>query len=60
MSRSRYPTDLTDEQWAIMEPFFARQPSAGKTGRPREYPVREIINGVFYVLRTGCTWDPGT
>ena len=57
MSRSRYPTDLTDQQWAIMEPFFAQQPTQGKTGRPREYPLREILNGIFYVLRTGGTGD---
>jgi putative transposase len=57
MSRSRYPTDLTDEQWAIMEPFFPEQPAQGRTGRPREYAYREIINGIFYVLRTGCSWD---
>ena len=56
MSRSRYPTDLTDQQWAIMEPSFAQQPTQGKTGRPREYPAPEIISGIFYVLRTGGTW----
>src|SRR5919199_2606268 len=57
MRERAYPTDLTDEQWALMEPFFAQQPTEGKTGRPREYPIREIIDGIFYVLRTGCTWD---
>ena len=57
MRERAYPTDLTDEQWALMAPFFAPQATEGKTGRPREYPIREIINGIFYVLRTGCTWD---
>jgi putative transposase len=57
MRERAYPTDLTDEQWTIMAPFFAQQATEGKTGRPREYPLREIINGIFYVLRTGCTWD---
>ena len=57
MARSRYPTDLTDEQWSILEPFFPAPKTEGRTGRPREYPHREIINGIFYVLRTGCTWD---
>ena len=62
MSRSassllRYPTDVTDEQWAIMEPLLPPQKTEGRTGRPREYAHREIVNGIFYVLRTGCTWD---
>lgn len=52
-----YPTDLTDEQWAIMEAFLPVAKTEGRTGRPREHSYREIINGIFYVLRTGCTWD---
>jgi putative transposase len=52
-----YPTDLTDEQWGIMEPFFPRAKVSGRTGRPRKYGYRQIVNGIFYVLRTGCTWD---
>lgn len=56
--RSRaYPTDLTDEQWAIMAPLLPQAKTEGRTGRPREYDYREIVNGIFYVLRTGCTWD---
>ncbi len=56
--RSRaYPTDLTDGQWAVMEPYLPVAKTEGRTGRPREYSYREIINGIFYVLRTGCTWD---
>jgi len=56
--RSRfYPTDLTDEQWAIMEPFLPEAKTEGRTGRPRQYCYRDIVNGIFYVLRTGCTWD---
>ena len=53
----RYPTDLTDEQWGIMEPFFPVPKQHGRTGRPRQYAYRQIVNGIFYVLRTGCTWD---
>lgn len=52
-----YPSDLTDEQWAVMEPFLPVAKTEGRTGRPREHSYREIINGIFYVLRTGCTWD---
>lgn len=55
--KPRYPTDLTDEQWAIMEPYFPCPKVSGRTGRPREYAYRQIINGVLYVLRTGCTWE---
>ena len=56
--RSRaYPTDLTDEQWAIMGPYLPAAKTEGRTGRPREYSYREIIDGIFYVLRTGCAWD---
>ena len=57
MERRLYPTDLTDEQWAIIEPFLPQPKTQGRTGRPREYSYRELINGIFYVLRTGCTWD---
>ena len=57
MRERAYPTDLTDEQWAIIEPFLVHEPPPGKSGRPRLHPLRDIINGIFYVLRTGCTWD---
>jgi len=49
MSRRRYPTDLTDAQWERLRPLLERDPSKG--GRPRTYPLREIINGLLYVLR---------
>jgi putative transposase len=52
-----YPTDLTDAQWAIMEPLFPPAKTEGRTGRPREFSYRQIVNGIFYVLRSGCTWD---
>ena len=57
MRERAYPTDLTDEQWAIIEPFLVHKPPPGKSGRPRLHALRDIINGIFYVLRTGCTWD---
>src|SRR5712691_7122356 len=53
MSRARYPTDLTDRQWALREP---RVPSAKPGGRPRSADVREIINAILYVLRNGVVW----
>lgn len=51
-----YPSDPTDAQWAIMQPFFPITQGKGRNGRPREYSYRMIVNGIFYVLRTGCTW----
>jgi transposase len=49
----RYPTDLTDREWAILEPLVP----AGKTGgRPASHPRREIVNAILYVLRGGNSW----
>ncbi len=49
----RYETDLTDAEWALIEPFMPR-PLA--RGRPREWPLREVMNAIFYVLRGGVAW----
>jgi transposase len=49
----RYGSDLSDEEWAIVAPFM---PPPAKTGRPREWSMREIMNAIFYVLRAGCAW----
>ena len=49
----RYQTDLTDAEWAVIEPYL---PPARSTGRPRLWPMREIVNGIFYVMRAGCPW----
>jgi transposase len=48
-----YPSDLTDQQWAILEPLI---PPAKPGGRPRSVDMREVINAIFYVDRTGCQW----
>jgi putative transposase len=50
---TRYQTDLTDAEWGIIEPFL---PLAKATGRPRAWPLREILNAIFYVLRGGIPW----
>jgi putative transposase len=50
---SRYQSDLTDEEWLVIEPHL---PVASDTGRPRSWPMREIVNGIFYVMRAGCPW----
>lgn len=52
--RKPYKTDLTDEQWAIVEPLV---PPAKHGGRHREVDIREVLNTVFYQNRTGCQWD---
>ena len=49
----RYPSDLTDAEWALIEPFI---PPAKHGGRKREVDEREIVNGIMYVLSTGCQW----
>ena len=49
----RYPSDLTDAEWVIVEPII---PPAKRGGRRRAVNVREVLNGIFYVLWTGCQW----
>ena len=52
-SQLRYPSDLTDDEWRLIEPLI---PPAKRGGRKREVDVREVMNGVMYVLSTGCQW----
>jgi transposase len=49
----RYPSDLSDPEWALIE---VQIPPAKRGGRPRDVNVREVLNGIFYVLSTGCQW----
>lgn len=49
----RYTTDLTDLEWRLIEYCF---PKPSKTGRPREHTYRQLLNAVFYVVRTACQW----
>jgi transposase len=49
----RYPSDLTDDEWVIIAPMI---PPARHGGRKRSVNVREVLNGIFYVLWTGCQW----
>ena len=49
----RYASDLTDAEWRLVEPYL---PPPSRYGRPRARPMREIVNGIFYVLRAGCPW----
>ena len=51
-TRKPYTSDLTDKQWAIIEPMIPGY----TTGRVRETNMREVLNAIFYVLVNGCTW----
>ena len=53
MARRRYPTDLTDAQWMLLEPLV---PAAKPGGRPPKHPRRELVNAMLYVLRSGEAW----
>ena len=51
--RKPYPSDLTDSQWAIIEPLIP----VNRLGRPRDVAIREVLNAIFYLTRSGCQWD---
>jgi putative transposase len=48
-----YPSDVTDAQWALIEPYI---PAAPPGGRPRKTDMRDVVDAIFYILRTGCQW----
>jgi putative transposase len=52
MRNQQYPSDLTDEQWALVEPMIPVYPG----GRPRKTSMRDVVDAVFYMVRTGCQW----
>ena len=54
MSRKVYRSDLNEEEWRVLEPYIPKELAGG---RPTEYSGREIVNGIIYVLRTGCGWE---
>ena len=51
--RSRYPSDTSDEQWALIEPLL---PEVKTGGRPEKHPRRALVDAILYVVRTGCAW----
>ena len=53
MTRRAYPSDLSDAEWQVIAPLI---PPAKPGGRPREVDMREIVNGIFYITRSGCAW----
>jgi transposase len=50
--RKAYPSDLSDKEWAQLAPLLPTH----RTGRPRKYPERELLNAILYLTRTGCSW----
>lgn len=52
--RKSYPSDLTDEQWTVLHPLL---PQAKAGGRPRSIDLREVLNSILYLNRSGCQWD---
>src|SRR5436190_14789826 len=51
--RKPYPSDMTDSQWALIQPLIP----VPTTGRPRTNDMREVLNAIFYLNRSGCQWD---
>ena len=52
-SKLRYPSDLADDKWALIKPLM---PPAKRCGRRRKVDIREVVNGLMYILSTGCQW----
>ena len=57
LHRKQYPSDLTDEQWAILAPMIPPTKQSNRGGRPRTVNMREVRNTLFYLNRSGCQWD---
>jgi putative transposase len=53
MRKRSYPSDISDEEWDILEPLL---PVEKPGGRPRKTSLREVVNAIWYVLRSGCQW----
>src|ERR1700737_292067 len=53
-SKSRYPSDLTDDEWGLVEPLI---PPGKSGGGKRTVIMREVVNGLMYILSTGCQWS---
>ena len=55
MRRSKYSTDLSDSEWACLKPHLPASKKRGR-GRPRIHSLRDILDAIFYVLKSGCPW----
>ena len=56
-SRKKYLSDLTDEHWAIVEPLIPPAKQHKRGGHPRTVDMREVLNTIFSLNRSGCQWD---
>src|ERR671927_89465 len=56
LPRKKYPSDLTDEQWALMSTMIPPAKQSSRGGRPRKVHMREVLNTLFYLNRSGCQW----
>jgi len=56
-ARKKYPSDLTDEQWAIVEPLLPPAKQSPRGGHPRTVDMRAVLNTIFSLNRSGCQWD---
>lgn len=54
MTKRAYKSDLTDREWRLIEPLI---PPAKPGGHPRTVDMRKVVNAIFYLLRTGCSWE---
>lgn len=53
MKRKKYPSDVSDREWSILKKYLPEPSFEGN----RKYELREIVNGIYYLLRTGCAWE---
>jgi putative transposase len=51
---TNYPSDLSDEEWAVLELQIPKEMKPGVFGRPRSYSVRELLDGCLYIIKSGC------
>ncbi len=54
MTRTKYPTNLTNAEWAMIQPYF---PRAKRQGRPTEHSKKSIVDAIMYITRAGCAWE---
>lgn len=56
IQRQAYQSDLKDQEWNLINPLLPSKSTVGSRGRPQEWPLREILNAIFYILKAGCAW----
>jgi len=56
IQRQAYQSDLKDQEWELIAPLLPAISTVGSRGRPQEWPLREILNAIFYIVKAGCVW----